>query len=350
MSGDSTEEKTRPASARKLRKQREQGQVPQSRKMVSMATTAAGLGASLALLPGIVGSLAEFFDTAFRQMGTPLSQARAPMLDDLAGTLFRAVTPLIVVVTSTAVALTVLFHKGIPFSVKPLTPDFGRLNPASGLKQMLGKRSWIEASIGLVNIVLWVCVGGVIVWGMLRPMLGFHGCGLPCAAAVVEILGHRLVYAAISFLAVLIGLDMLVQRYLYAQDQRMTKSESKREQKENFGSREVRSERHRLRMEALEDAEAPQNAGVGRANMCFFTANNAVGILYHPETAPLPRVAAVARGSEATLAFRKIVKENGFREREDADIVESCLHALPGSTVPERAYKVLARGISRMFA
>ncbi len=350
MSGDSTEAKTKPASQQKLRKQREQGQVPQTRKMVSLATTAVGLGATLALLPGIVASLSGFFDSAFRQMATPLSQARAPILNDLAGTLFFAVAPVIVAVTATAIALTVLFHKGIPFSVKPLTPDFGRLNPAKGLTQMFGKRTWIETGIGLVQIILWASMGGFIVWGMLQPMLGFHACGLPCAAAVVETLGRRLTFAAIGFCAVMIGLDMLVQRHLYSQEQRMTKTEVKREQKDNNGSPAVRSARYRAQRDALAAADSHKFAGAKMANMCFFTDDNAVAIRYHPVDAPLPRATFVARGREAALALRKELKDAGRTELEDARITNGCLRLRDGVPVPQECYDALSDGIGRLFS
>lgn len=350
MSGDTSEAKTKPASQQKLRKQREKGQVPQTRKMVSLATTALGLIATLALLPGILRKLAEFFETAFRQMATPLSQARTPIVNGLAETLFFATAPIFVAVTASAIALTVIYHKGIPFSVKPLTPDFGKLNPAKGLTQMFGKRTWIEVGIGLVQIILWAGLSGLIMWGMLRPMLSFHTCGLPCAAAAAETVGRRLTYAAIGFCFLMIGLDMLVQRYLYAQEQRMTKSEVKREQKENFGSQALRSARYRLKQEALMESDAPRYIGAGKANMCFFTADNAVGLLYHPNDCPIPRVTVIANGGDASLALRKEIGDAGWRELEDASVTNRCIKLRPGVPVPESAYTDLSNGINKMYS
>lgn len=350
MSGDTTEAKTRPASQQKLRKQREKGQVAQTSKMVSLATTALGLGAAIVLLPGIVGSLSDFFETAFRQMNTPVAQSRAPVLDSFADTLIYAIGPIYGAVTATAIALTVIFHKGIPFSVTPLKPDFNRINPAKGLKQMLGKRTWIEVGIGLVQIILWAALSGVIVWVMLQPMLALHSCGLPCAGVVAKTVFSRLVYAGIGFCLIMIGLDMLVQRYLYAQDQRMTKTESKREQKDDSGSPEVRSARNRLRKEAMQEAESRQYAGVAMANMCFFTADNAVAIRYHPQEAPLPRVAVVARGRKAALALRKEIADIGYTELEAAAITDKCLSVRPGAPVPSNIYSDLALGINKLFS
>jgi type III secretion protein U len=350
MSDDSSEAKTRPASQQKLRKQRREGQLPQTNKLVSLGTTAVGLGATLALLPGIVVTLTDFFDSTFRRMNMPLAQTRAPMLSDLALTLFNAVMPVIAAVVITAVALTVLYLKGIPFSATPLIPNFNKLNPAKGLTRMFGKRSWIESGIGLVQILLWVGMGGTILLGMLHPMLALHACGLACADTVVETLGRRLVYAAIVFCVVMMGLDMLVQRFLYAQDQRMTNTEYKREQKDQHGTREMRSERRRLRQEAQSESDAlAEHAGIDRANMCFFTADNAVAIRYHPKQAPMPRVAAVGIGRDAAIALRKAVADNGFRETEDSVITDNCLRVRPGMGVPERIFQDLALGMGRIF-
>ena len=109
MSDNNSEAKTRPASQQKLRKQRREGQLPQTNKLVSLGTTAVGLGAALVLLPGILVTLTDFFDSTFRRMNVPLAQTRAPMLSDLANTLFNAVMPVVAVVVITAVALTVVY-------------------------------------------------------------------------------------------------------------------------------------------------------------------------------------------------------------------------------------------------
>jgi type III secretion protein U len=350
MSGDSSEAKTRPASQQKLRKQRREGQLPQTNKLVSLGTTAIGLGTTLALLPNILKTLTDFFDLTFRRMTLPLPQASALSLSDFANTLFHAVMPVIITVVTAAIALTILYLKGIPTSVTPLIPNFGKLNPAKGLSRMFSKRTWIESGIGLMQILLWGGLGGTILWGMLTDMLAFHACGLPCAETVAAALGFRLVYAAIVFCVAMMGLDMLVQRFLYAQDQRMTNTEHKREQKDQHGTPEMRAERRRLRQEVeAESVASAEHAGVDRANMCFFTAENAVAIRYHPKQAPMPRVAAVGLGREAALALRKAVADNGFRETEDALITDNCIRVHPGMGVPERIFQDLALGMARIF-
>jgi type III secretion protein U len=349
MSGDGSEAKTKPASQQKLRKQRDQGKVPQTKKMVSLATTAMGLVAMLLLAPSMFATLVAFFDSTFRQMGTPLARFRASMLDQLAETLLYTLVPIFGTVVVTAIALIVTFHKGIPFSIKPIIPNFGKLNPGAGLKQMLGKRTWVEVGIGLVQIILWGGFAVMIVIALLQPILSVHACGLPCAGAVIELLCRRLVYAAIGFYAVMIGLDILVQRNLYAKEQRMTKTEVKREQKDNYGSPEIRAARNRAKQQARLEADASQYAGANKANMCFYTADCAIGIRYHPHSTPVPRVTFVAETREATLALRQQLRDAGRRELEETTIVKACIKIRPGMPVPTSVYEAFGRGINKMY-
>jgi type III secretion protein U len=350
MSGDTTEEKKHKASMRKLRKLREDGQVPQTTKMVTLGITAVGLGAMIALLPGIYGTLSQYFDSTFRQMTAPLSQVRGPMLAELVTTFFSAVALLIGILFVTAILLPMIFHKGIPFSVTPLIPDFNRLNPAAGLTRLIDKRGLIGCGIGIVEIAIWVGLAWLILNGMLRPMLAIHACGLTCAGAVAASLGYSLVYTAIGLCVVMLAVDVLLQQSLYADEQRMTETERKQESKEQFGSPETRRARSSQREEARKEGEALASfSGVDRANMCFFTATSAVAIRYHPKSAPLPRVTVVAVGARAALDLRKAVAANGFKELENAEITNGCLRVRPGMGVPDHVFQDLVRGMRKLF-
>ena len=130
----------------------------------------------------------------------------------------------------------------------------------------------------------------------------------------------------------------------------MTKTEVKREQKDSYGSPEVRSARGRAKQEAIAESEAPKYAGAEKANLCFFTEDGAVGIRYHPQSTPIPRVTAIAKGREAALALRKQLRDGGRRELEDATITNSCALIRPGMPVPTSVYADLGRGINKMYS
>ena len=66
-----TEEKTEEPTDRKLRKQREEGSVPQSQAMVGFATCALGLGVLTAVAPMVFAQLSAAFAQVFDAIATP---------------------------------------------------------------------------------------------------------------------------------------------------------------------------------------------------------------------------------------------------------------------------------------
>lgn len=349
MSGDSSEQKTRPASQQKLRKQRREGQVPQARKPAGYASTAIAIGTLLVLAPMMHGALEAYLDGLMHSLGGPLKPVLPERLQALSTLIFRLTAPIFLVAVVGAVLLTFLFLKGIPFSAAPLKPDFSRLNPASGFKRIFGMRSLIEVGSEFVVLLVWLGAATLVLAGLIRPILAMHGCGLSCMGPIATTIAHRLAWLAIGVCTLLVGLELILQRGIFLHEQRMTETEHKREVKDQYGSPEIRSERRRLQREARDEAEAQRiHAGIDRANMCFFTHDNAVAIRYHPKQVPLPRVAAVARGRDAALALRHQVASNGFRELQDAAITDGCLAVRPGMPVPERVFADLAQGMSKL--
>ena len=157
----------------------------------------------------------------------------------------------------------------------------------------------------------------------------------------------RLVPVAIAMLLACAGLDMLVQVQLYRHEQKMSHSEVKREQKESYGAPEIRQARNRLRNEATRGTE---HAGSARANMCFYSEEGAVGVRFHPEDSPLPRVVAIARDPEAALALREEIAARGHPGEYNPALTGACLRVPLGAPVPEVVFQALVEAIARLFA
>ncbi|MEP5761249.1 MAG: EscU/YscU/HrcU family type III secretion system export apparatus switch protein [Litoreibacter sp.] len=70
-------------------------------------------------------------------------------------------------------------------------------------------------------------------------------------------------------------IDLVVQRALFLDEQKMTETERKNEQKDQHGTPEVRQERRRRMRES---ARSKRDPVLGNATMCFFYEDRAVGI------------------------------------------------------------------------
>jgi type III secretory pathway component EscU len=82
--------------------------------------------------------------------------------------------------------------------------------------------------------------------------------------------------------------------------------------------------------------------------MCFYFGEDAVGVRYHPQTSPLPRVTAKASGAKARV-LRNTIKEKGFAELASKSITQSCMTVAPGGGVKREVFEDLAQAMNKMF-
>jgi flagellar biosynthetic protein FlhB len=133
-----SQDRNLPASERKLQRAVDDGQVTRSRDMLHLAVLGAGSLALLALAPALFARLKldlsrqlSFDASTLAQSGSMLTRLQDMVVASL---IACSVFALIV---SVAVVLSGLAVGGWVSSLKPLMPDFSRLNPLSGL----GRRS-----------------------------------------------------------------------------------------------------------------------------------------------------------------------------------------------------------------
>lgn len=345
MSEGGAEEKTEQASNRKLRKQREQGSLPRSVDIVSMLN----IVVSLVIL-------ASTFSMLYLGFSNLLSEVMETIRLDFESSAFLAVSATVssifsigAMIVGTTIAIMILFvtlyQGGLPFSFTPLTPDINRINPASGFQRIFQTRNIVETCIQLVRITIWLSICALIVYFALSNLFRIDLCGKNCALALVSDLLFKIFIAAVLMMLVFGIAEIIIQRALYQKEQKMAKSEVKRENKEQYGSPEIRRERSRLRKELASESES---SGVSRANMAFYYADMTVGIRFHPSVAPLPRVAVKAKGPNAGT-LREDIEAAGYPIMAHERITKSCFKCAQGAPVRREVFEDLANAIAKMF-
>lgn len=346
---DSSERKTKEATQQKLRKSRRDGNVPQGRKVVTLFVVSAVLGAVVLSFGTIGAALSQYLGTIFTLIGQPVDQIGQSALNDMLATVLVAAGPFVFLAPAVAVLVTIAYNRGIPFSIKPIVPDFSRMNPAEGLKRMFGKRSFIEALTGFVQILIWTIIAYFIINPHRHDLFKIYACGLPCMEVVTSGMLRDVIATAIALMLVYAVIEVVLQQSLYNQDQKMTSSEYKREIKDSYGAPEIRRARARLQHEERFFSTAdPDVAHVDMANMCFYSAAGAVAIRYHPEAAPIPYICATATG-EDIKAMRNRVRENGFKELKSRRLVDGCISYKAGMPVPRAMHEALTAGLMIIF-
>ena len=341
MSGDSSEEKTLPPSQKKLRDARRKGQIARSRDLVS----ALGLVAAVAFLwsrsSGLTSEWREVILHADRLQNDAFAVAAPQIgasLADLAG---RTVLPLLLLVTATGVVGSVLANRGVVFSLDPIKPKLENLNPVEGLKRMFGVKALVELAKTLVKALL---LGGALLLvflGTWNTLVLLPTCGVGCLGFVVGAQTKLLLAIAVgAFLAAGI-VDVLIQRWLFLRDMKMSASELKREFKEQEGDPHVRGA-HRRHREA--DAQLPRT-GLRRATVLIRGRDVAVGLRYVPGESGVPVIVCRARGAAAEI-MAAAAAELGIPRAPDHGLAAALAkRSPPGSNLPNRYFERAAKAI-----
>ena len=347
MSDEQSEEKTEPATERKLRKQREEGSLPQTQNLTTFAALAVGLLIVLGIAPGALARFDELIVLVTLAIADPLGSAQAAGVRATISTLIAIVGPLAAATIAVSTLTAILYHKGVPFSAKSMAPKAEKLSPSKGLKRIFGRRGWVETGTSLVRLLIWSTAAFLVIRLSGDLLFQTDRCGAPCVAALGARMFWWLAAIAIAVAAVSLTIETLLQKAIYLHEQRMTKTEKAREEKDMFGAPEIRKARQRISRESGESAE---HAGLDKASMCFFSDEGAVGIRMHPVHARVPRIAVIARDETGIARLREHVRRAGFPELRHPRITGVCLRSSVGAMVDESIFEDLAHAMNEMFS
>ena len=295
MAQQDGQDRTLPASPRRLQKAREEGQVPRSRDVAHFGAIAAGGSVLVALAPRWVGWLQDLLAQALRFDRTVLSQPEA-MLDRLASmalALLWTVLPLGALMMLVAVMGAMLVG-GWNWTFKPLMPQFGKLNPITGLTRLFSKQQLLDA----LKACLLALVLGTIAALYLRGHVDQFGgvVSMPLPAALRQV-GDTVVAGLVMLLlalAVFAAIDAPLQRHLHASRLRMSHQEMKQEHKEIEGNSEVKA---KIRVRMREMSRRRMLAAVPKADLVVMNPTHyAVALKYEEARMAAPRV--VAKGAD----------------------------------------------------
>ena len=348
MADQSSQDRNLPASERKIRKAREEGQVARSRDLAHLAVVGGGGAALLLGMPHLGDWLLRILSTGLRFDAALL--ARDDVLTLRLAELTWGWLQVLLAVGAVVVVLGLgagLAVGGWNFTWKPLAPNFGKLNPVSGLGQMFsGQRLADLGKACLLSLLLFV-IGGVYLWvrwGRFHDALAMP---LPVALAHTGqalATGLGLLLVAIAVFA---AIDVPLQRFMLMKRLRMTKEEAKQEHKETEGSPEIKG---RIRQRQREMARKRMLAAVPKADLVVMNPTHfAVALKYDEAAMGAPRV--VAKGADL-LAFkiRDIAKEHRVPVLEAPPLARALYaHTEVDQEIPVRLFTAVAQVLAYVY-
>ena len=289
-----------PASAKKIRKARQDGNVPRSRDLghfVAMGLAAALLFTAMPWLTGYAQHLLADGLTFDRNViADPLVSGehavglftRGLMVVLMVGSAFMAA----------GVASNIAFG-GWNLSLKAVSPDFGRMNPIAGIGRMFSFHQLVSVLKACLLAVVIGFAGTIYLKNHFADLGGVLTAELPAGLATV---GHTLGGGFLAMLGVLAAwatVDVAWQKKTYMDKLKMSKEEQKQEHKEAEGNVEVKA---KMKQKMREMARRRMMKAVPAADIVVMNPTHyAVALKYDQNAQGAPRV--VAKGTDR-LAWR----------------------------------------------
>lgn len=306
----SSQDRNLPASERKLQKARDDGQVARSRDLAHLAVLGGGAVTLMALAPTMFGQLKThmglqlLFDA--QTLKDPMIMVNRLGAMTAVGLVASAVFAVIV---SAIAILGTVATGGWVTSLKPITPDFSRLNPLSGFGRLFTKDKATEVGKMTFIALMLLLVGFNYLKGGLDTL----------GALVLQPSAKSLSYLAdwittgmgLMLLVVLVVamVDVPLQSFLHKSRMKMSHQEMKQESKESDGNPQMKG---RMRQRQRDIANGNSISKVPKADFVLMNPTHyAVAIQYDDKTMPAPRV--ISKGADL-LAFkiRDLAKENAI--------------------------------------
>jgi type III secretion protein U len=343
MANDDSEEKTLPASKKKLADARRKGKTSNSKDLVSGFTMLAAVLYLLYQWPVMRGRLVQLVDVVSASTEQPFAEAWQRAVYGAIDVLLASTVPLLVVVFAVAVVMGMAATRGPVFSFESVKLDFEHISPMKGAKRIFSSRNVIEFAKSLVKVVVVTAAFWTVLRGFIPSLFQTPSCGEGCLGQMLVSTLQPLALTAVIAFVVIGLLDMPMQRHLFLREMRMSLTEKKREQKEQDGNPQIKAQRRRLQFMF---ARTKVRKGVRHAAIVIAQEDRVVGLRYHREEAPVPLICSKARGQagdEMVAEARRL----GIPVAEDASLVDLLIRQSIGNRIPQDTFTDVARVLVR---
>jgi flagellar biosynthetic protein FlhB len=342
------EERTESATPRRREEVRSRGQTARS----------ADVNAAVALLAGVLflrnwGQTlviwsADLFRATFTTLDQPDITSDVAVQAMFAFTLFTAtVLAPIFGVMIVAGVVTNVAQVGFLFTLKPLMPDFSRVNALQGFKRLFSPRSLIElvksiAKLGITGYAVWQVMASELPTIMALPLA-------PWQSAVDFSVGLVFDVAtwAAGVLLVLALLDYGYQRFSFERQIRMSRQEIREEMKQTEGNPVIRQ---RVRQLQRAVAQRRMMQAVPQADVVITNPTHlAIAIQYQSASMRAPKVLAKGEGFVAEQ-IKRIAREHDVPTMENKPLAQALYRGCEvGDEIPGDMYAAVAELLAFVY-
>lgn len=344
----SDQEKSQPATPKKLQDAKDKGDVPRSRELSTSLLLFGGVIALFLSGEQLTKTLADIFVNSF-------SITRANIFNEyfLASSFMssniealKALLPLLAALACLAVAGPLAIG-GWAFSVEAIGAKWNRLSPISGLKRVFGPRGLVEMLKALAKffLILGFALAAIATEFDQIRVLGL-GPLLPDLMRSTEVVFRVFAITTLATLFITL-IDVPFQLWEYQRKHRMSFQEIKDELKQQEGTPETRSRISRLQQEL---ANRRMMEEVPKANVIVTNPTHySVALKFDPETMSAPIV--VAKGVDlVAFRIREIATEHKIAVISAPPLARTLYYNTKlGGEIPSALYLAVAKVLAYVF-
>lgn len=342
-------EKTEKATPKKRKDQRKEGNVFQSKDVVTIVSLLGSFCCLQLLFPMIYRTLRDCLVRFIGYAGTveELGQGDMPKLGFEAGlVVVKGALPILMIGCALAILATGIQTRFL-FTSKAFKPKFSNLNPLNGIKNMFSLKSLVELLKGIVKIILL----GVILFNLLKGELFrlTNTMYMDLSVSTVYVLKKimTLVLQVCMYFAAVAALDYFYQWWSYEKKLKMSKDEVKEEYKQLEGNPEIKG---RIKDVQRQRARSRMMQAVPEADVIIRNPTHyAVALKYDPNRDNAPHL--IAKGQdELALRIVKVAEENDVTVIENKPLARGIYASTPlNAEIPGEYYGVVAEILVQVY-
>lgn len=305
-----SQDRNLPASERKLKKAREDGQVGRSEDLSHLAVLGAGATSVMVLAPILfdrlqhsIGQQLSFDATTVMQTGNMIKRLSDATSIGVAGCAAFAA------ITSAAAIVAAVASGGWVNSLKPLMPDFSRLNPLSGFGNLLTKKKLLSVLKMAIMAGILFAIAAMFLRSGIQTISALVL--QPSSSAIRHLTEWLTSGMGLLLLVVLMAalVDVPLQALLHKGEMKMSHQEVKQEGKESDGNPQIKA---KMRQRQREMAQKNSVNAVPKADFVVMNPTHfAVAIRYDEETMAAPQV--ISKGSDLlAMKIRDVAKHHAI--------------------------------------
>lgn len=347
-------EKTEPATEKKLKDARNEGQVAKSKEIAN------GLGLLALFLilrfyAGYMGTtFLSLFSNIYNQMPSIVTFWNGNMSWTDVGILYKQMLlqTLIIILPILLIGVLIAFLSDVAqvkwvVTGKPLKPKFSKLNPLSGFKRIFSVNSVMELLKSVAKIILISAICYSYLKNRWQDVYLLYD--MPVLQAMqllletVTDLGIRVS----GFYMIIAFADYVYQKYKFNQDMKMTKQEVKEEYKQTEGSPEVKG---KIKQKMREASQRRMMQNLPQADVVITNPTHfAVAIKYDPEVADAPIV--IAKGEDyLAQKIKEVAKEHSIEIVENKPLARMLYANVDiGQAIPPELYQAVAEVLAFVY-